>query len=192
MLQPMDWSSLGPALLALTGVALGWVVSARQRSADREAQRAQWQRNHLYDLYVRIVPVLRSIESAADSAWSSVNDPATRLGGDRAQLRDLLMHAEIICSRDTLAAIRPIYRQLLDAGWQERLRTEGGAGPEDAPARKLGSRPAMRRQVELVITSMRTDLGVTDTPSTVQPRGIAWFPGRHRPETREDAGRNDS
>jgi hypothetical protein len=182
MLRLVDWSSLGPALLALTGVALGWVVTARQKSVDRAAQLAEWQRNRRYDLYVQIMPILLSIETAPGGAWNSVNDPTTRLGSDRAQLRELLNHIGIISPTETLEAVRAVCGDLQEAGLKEERRRQAGLSPDEAPPRVLGSRFAVERRIEAVRANMRKDLGLTDALTTVSPRRpFLWFRRGHRP-----------
>jgi hypothetical protein len=57
----MDWSTLSAALLGIVGVLVGAYLTAR---LTRAVMYADWRRNHLYELYVELLPVVPRIQGA--------------------------------------------------------------------------------------------------------------------------------
>ena len=91
----VEWSVLLPALLAIAGSGRAYLTARLSRAETY----ADWRRNHLYDLYVELVPTLRRIEATPESDWELPAE-ATRLGEALEEIRELIP-ARKSCARTT-------------------------------------------------------------------------------------------
>jgi hypothetical protein len=143
----MDWSVLLPALLGIAGVLVGAYVAAR---LSRTNAYAAWHRDHLFDLYVELIPILRLIDALPDTDWERAPE-VTRLGAPYKELGRLMFRAEFLCTDETFSEIQMLYKAIGIPWWIDDRQ-------EYTRKRILGSRSATHQRVNNVKNGLETAL----------------------------------
>jgi hypothetical protein len=167
----MNWMAVLPALLGIIGVVVGAYLTTRLR---RYETYSDWRRDHLYELYTELAPILYRIRGAPDSDLGIIGD----------NLRALMPRVVVLCSEEARVCINKVY-EMLGRGvppWylteEERLKWK--------PPRPLGIISGTVQRVDDALTAMERDLRSPTTSRTKAHQPFAAFKSWQESRARQD------
>jgi len=171
----MDWSVILAALLGVFGVVVGTYLTTRLRSYETYSD---WRRDHLYELYTELVPILYRLRGAPNLNLAMIRD----------EMRALIPRVEILCSEEAREYINGVYKLATpdEAPWylteEQRLEWK-------PPPRPLGSISATRQHVDQALAAMQRDLKSPTTSRTKRRGPLAVFKSWRRARAMQDRQR---
>jgi len=167
----MNWMTVLPALVGIIGVVIGAYLTTRLRSYETYSD---WRRDHLYELYTELVPILYRIRGAPDSDLGIIRDG----------MRALIPRVEILCSEEARTCINKVY-EMLGRGeppWylseEERSKWK--------PPRPLGVISGTVQRVDDALAAMQRDLRSPTTSRTMRHGPLAAFKSWQQARARQD------